>query len=542
VPIRKLAPTVAARIAAGEVIDRPSAVVKELVENAIDAGACRITIDTVDGGASLIEVADDGHGIPGAELALAFERHATSKLADEADLDRIGTLGFRGEALPSIAAVADVDIRTRHADDAHGWLLQLRGGTPSAAVPIARARGTTITVRELFADMPARRKFLRGRSSEGGQIATILSNVCLAYPGISFALTLDGRPSLQTEGSGELIDVVRSVHGAEIAAEMVPIEPVVTPAVEVRGCISNGRATLPTRAGITILVNGRWVSHRALGFAIDEAYRTAVTVGRFPVVVLDIKVPPADVDVNVHPRKSEVRLLRERTVFACVQSAVQETLRQAHAEATHGVGVGLGEGEDHEHAMWVEGLRVLGQVGATYIIAEGRQGLYLVDQHAAHERVLLEQLRETWGRRTERQVLLEPAVVNVAPRHAAVVHEHVGALAEAGFDVEPFGRDALLVRSVPASLAHRNPLATLASAVTAVCEETTAADWRERFAIVLSCHSAVRAGDRLSTEEMEALLVQLGETELCGACSHGRPTAVLVSHKQLEREFGRDYR
>jgi DNA mismatch repair protein MutL len=276
-----------------------------------------------------------------------------------------------------------------------------------------------------------------------------------------------------------------------------------------------------------------------LSYAVDEAYRTLVQVGRYPIAVIHLRVPADQVDVNVHPRKSEVRLLHERAAFAAIQRAIRRTLADfSGPRPTALLGADDGSSAAADGA-WTAGLTVLGQAGATYIIAEGTAGLYLVDQHAAHERVLFEQIHAAWDDRQERQALLEPAVVDLPPRVAAVARDHLDAIGAAGFEVEPFGEDALLARAVPAALADRDPLGVLVRALGSLADEAPPADWRERLAILFACHSAIRAGDRLSVEEMAALLDRLGEADLCLACSHGRPTAILLSHHQLAREFGR---
>jgi DNA mismatch repair protein MutL len=540
VAIRRLSPAVASRIAAGEVVERPASVVKELAENAIDAGARRIAVELEGGGIELIRVADDGGGIAPDDLPLAFDRHATSKLRSDADLERIETLGFRGEALPSIAAVADVDCVSRVADEPHAWRLRLRGGRADRPEPATRSPGTTMTVRELFAETPARRKFLRGRAGEAGQVAGLLSQLALAYPEVAISLSIDGRRTLETPGDGDLVSAIGAVHGRAAAANAVPIEPEATEssAVVVGGCLGMAEATLPTRAGITLLVNRRCVQHRGLSYALDDAYRTLVPVGRHPIAVLDLRLPPADVDVNVHPRKTEVRLVRERAVFAAVQRAVHRTLGAAGGPR----GATIFAPDDPEAGggdEWLGGLRVLGQANATYIIAEGAAGLYLVDQHAAHERVLYEALRESWRTRRETQALLEPAVLELSPREAVAVRDHLDELRAVGYEADLFGERSLLVRTVAAALAAGDPLRALRDALGALADDAVPTDWRNRLAILLACHNAVRAGDRLSPEEMHALLAQLGEADLCQACSHGRPTAILISLTQLAREFGR---
>ena len=520
--IRRLSPAVAARIAAGEVVERPASVVKELVENAIDAGASRITVEIEGGGVELIRVTDDGAGITPADLPVAFERHATSKLSTDADLERIVTLGFRGEALPSIAAVADVDCLTRTADEPHAWILSIRSGHLGEIEPATRTPGTTMTVRSLFGELPARRKFLRGKSGENGQILMQLANVALSRSSVAFTLRLDGRRTLETPGDGDLAAAMVAVHGKATAGYLADIVPDSEDGheVEIRGCLGWGEATLPTRAGLTLLVNGRWVQSRSLSYAVDEVYRTLVQVGRFPVAVLDITVPPGEVDVNVHPRKSEVRLVRERAVFGAVQRAIRRTLAGLARPRPAGL-LGHDDGltPDDEAGAWTSGLRVLGQAGGTYIIAEGRAGVYLVDQHAAHERVLLERIEAATDHADDRQLLLEPAVLELPPRLAAVARDQIDALAALGFDAEPFGEDALLVRAVPADLssglaegaAPRDPFRVLQSALGSLADEAPPADWRHRLATLYACHAAVRAGDRLTAEEMAALLDQLGE-------------------------------
>jgi DNA mismatch repair protein MutL len=548
--IRRLPPAVAARIAAGEVVERPASAVKELVENAIDAGARRVTVEIEAGGLDLIRITDDGSGMSVDDLPVAFERHATSKLSSDDDLERVATLGFRGEALPSIAAVADVDCLTRTEDNPHGWLLQIRRGVPGVPQPANRTRGTTMTVRDLFGELPARRKFLRSKSGENGQIVSQLANVALSRPDVAFTLRLDGRRVLETPGDGDLLAAVVAVHGTAVDGYLVEIQPDLedTRHAEVRGCLGWDRATLPTRAGLTLLVNGRWIQSRSLTYAVDEAYRTLVQVGRFPIAVLDITVPPGDVDVNVHPRKSEVRLVHERAIFGAVQRAIRRTLAGLAGPGPAAIlGPADSQSPDGGAPAWTSGLRVLGQAGGAYIIAEGRAGVYLVDQHAAHERVLLERIEAAAQIGEDRQLLLEPQVCHLPPRVAAVARDHLDALDSLGFGVEPFGEDSLLVRSVPAELAQaladgvasRDPFATLRSALEALADESPPTDWRHRLATIYACHSAVRAGDSLAPDEMTTLLDQLGEAELCHACSHGRPTAILLSHHQLAREFGR---
>jgi DNA mismatch repair protein MutL len=572
-PIRVLPPAVAARIAAGEVVERPASVAKELVENALDAGARSVAVEVAGGGVDLLRVADDGAGVPPDEVPLAFARHATSKLADLDDLRRLTTLGFRGEALPSIAAVAEVQFLTRPADQPDGTLLVVHYGTQVELRRAPRAPGTTVTVEHLFGRLPARRKFLKAHSTEAGHVAHLVSQLALGWPQVRFDLRIDGRQVLTTPGRGDARAALAAVYGPAAARAMLalPDEPVAG-GVRVRGYVSPPELHRGTRSGLTLFVNGRLVYSRTLLYAIEEAYHTLLPVGRHPLALLWLEVPPEEVDVNVHPTKQEVRFLRERVVFAALQRAVRGVIA-----AAAGVPVLAGSGRPAaphtapptappvtppagvtpsptgalfpvEPAAAVAPappppclarLRVLGQVALTYITAEGDAGLYLIDQHAAHERVLLEQLRRNAARREGVQYLLEPQPVDLSPAQAAALRDRWDDLAALGFVVEAFGPRTLLLRAIPAPLKPATIARVLQETLEALAEETEPTDWRERLCLLLACKTAVKAGQLLSLEEMCALLEQLDETELGRTCAHGRPTAVLLTHSQLEREFGR---
>jgi DNA mismatch repair protein MutL len=563
-PIRILPPIVAARIAAGEVVERPASVAKELLENALDAGARRVAVEVVDGGVTLLRVADDGCGVPAAEAPLAFARHATSKLVDLEDLARLTTLGFRGEALPSIASVAEVGFLTRAREEPTATLLRLRYGELVEQRRAARAPGTTVTVEDLFGAQPARRKFLKARATEAGHVAQVTTQLALARPDVAFALALDGRPALTTPGGGDARAALAAVYGAEVAAALLelPAAAASDDGVRVRGYVSPSGLHRGTRGAITLVVNGRVVSARALLHALEEAYHTLLPVGRHPLALLWIAVPPSELDVNVHPTKQEVRFLRERAVCAAVYRAVQAAVGASRAipvvraleppapeppapvvPAT-AAPAPLWEPAPPEAAQptarpRLGGLRVLGQVALTYITAEGAAGLYLIDQHAAHERVLLEQLRRTRPGGEQVQYLLEPQVVELTAAQAAALHGHLADLAALGFVVEAFGPRALLLRAIPAALRPTTIARVLQETCEALAHEAPATDWREAVCLLLACKTAVKAGQLLTLEEMRALLEQLDEAELGQTCAHGRPTALLLTHGQLEREFGR---
>jgi DNA mismatch repair protein MutL len=546
--IRVLDPHLAAKIAAGEVIERPASVVKELVENALDAGARHIRVEIEGGGAERILVADDGHGIAAGEVELAFRRHATSKLRTEDDLNQLATLGFRGEALPSIAAVADVTCSTRDATEAVGLELRLELGALDHR-PLSRQPGTTMQVDGLFARFPARKKFLRGRSAEGAACVQIVAPLALGFPEVQFAVLVDGREALRTPGDGDLRAAAVAVLGSAAADHLLDVPSTSIDGelgeriVEVSGVCATGSYNRAGRSGVTVLVNRRPVNNRTLTFAVVEAYGSLVPSGRQPVAVINVHVPPGEVDFNVHPSKLEVKLLRERAVYASIQRALRAAL------ATDEWSVAAWSADDDADQFvgtdQLRELRVLGQAGKTYVIAEGEAGVYLVDQHAAHERVLLEDLRAALLGRSEQQLLLEPLVLDVPPAAVALAEQARTELGQLGFSIEPFGPRQVLVRGVPGVLVDRQPQRIVQETLITVATNTHGlvieqhASWAERLALVLACKSAVRAGDTLAQPEMEALLRRLGEATLCRTCAHGRPTAILLSHAQLEREFGR---
>jgi DNA mismatch repair protein MutL len=543
--IEVMDPHLAAKIAAGEVIERPASVVKELVENALDAGARHVRIEIDDGGSQRILVADDGHGIASTQVELAFRRHATSKLRTESDLNALATLGFRGEALPSIAAVADVTCTTRSAEDVVGTELRIEMGAFSQRL-VARQPGTSMLVESLFARFPARRKFLRARAAEAAACLQVVGPLALAFPDVQFSMWVDGREGLATPGDGALRSALVAVLGADAAEHLLDIPETRidgeggASVVTAGGVCADGSYTRAGRSGVTVLVNRRPVQNRTLTFAVIEAYGSLVPVGRQPVAVLEVRVPPDEVDFNVHPSKLEVKLLRERAVYA----AIQRALRAALATADWPVATWSDEAPNALHDSLRE-LRVLGQAGKTYLIAEGEAGVYLVDQHAAHERVLLEELQAGLRGRSEQQLFLEPLVLDVPPAAVALVEQAAAEMAQLGFSIEPFGPRQILVRGVPGVLVDRQPqrvvqetLVTLATNTHGLVIEQRAS-WAERLATVLACKSAIRAGDSLLQPEMEALLRRLSEATLCRTCAHGRPTAILLSHAQLEKEFGR---
>jgi DNA mismatch repair protein MutL len=595
--IRILPPDVAARIAAGEVVERPASVVKELVENALDAGASHIGVELLEGGKRLIRVADDGAGIPSDEVELAFHRHATSKLRAVEDLDRIATLGFRGEALASIAAVSRVTLLTRAANETMGTRLHLEGGESVSREVAGAPRGTLVTVENLFYNVPARLKFLKAETTERRHVSALASRYAMAYPDVRLTLLQGGKEALRTPGSGSLLDVLVEVYGAEAAGQMLEIRPVVEepirddlPQIEVSGYVGAPDLNRSNRSQITIFVNGRWIQDSSLTYAVVQAYHTMLMTGRYPVAVVMIAIPPEEVDVNVHPAKAEVRFRRPDAVFSAVQRAVRRTLvdqapppmaregvfwgspewaarRDRLAQVTsarmHQLGLGMEMEEAGRHASQrlpeemgqtaeeaapstrkrnLPMLRIVGQAGATYLVAEGPEGLYLIDQHAAHERILYEQfMAERTGEAVASQELLEPVMVELLPEQMALIEENFEVLHAVGFAVEEFGRNTVRLRAVPALVAQSDPVEALLAALGEIeCGEMPTESTAEEKLIGRVCkQAAIKAGQVLSYAEMEALVRELEACRSPQTCPHGRPTMIHISAEQLAREFGR---
>jgi DNA mismatch repair protein MutL len=550
-PIQVLLPEVADAIAAGEVVERPASVVKELVENALDADARRITVDVRGAGRTSIRVSDDGNGIPADELPLAFVRHATSKVASLSDLDAITSLGFRGEALASIAAVADVECSSA------GARIHIRAGEviEHGAGPLLT--GVTIEVRDLFANVPARLKFLKSDATEVAAIKDVVTAFALLHPHVRFHLTIDGRLAVGSAGDGDRRRAFASVHGAAVAAEMLELVglPLVT------GMVSQPRLSRGSRDGLVLAVNGRPIMSRPLLYALEECYQGRLERGRHPVAAVDIGIDAALVDVNVHPAKREVRFRDEGAVFAALQRAVRSalgasepvryqtsapasTVAAAWAQGTQFAVKGsamLALEQDTPSPASAGVLRPIGQAGPGYLVAEGPQGLVLVDQHAAHERVLynrlLERLRTGVG---ASQPLLMPQAVDVEPSLIAAAADHRADLATLGLEYEEFGPRSLRITAVPLEMPAGRATAAVQETLAAL-SETRSDQAMHKAAAALACHSAVRFGDVLELAEQRRLLADLESAEESITCPHGRPTRLVVEWQELTRHFRRNY-
>lgn len=577
-PVRMLDPKTIGKIAAGEVIDRPVSVVKELIENAIDAGARRITIQIEEGGSRSIRVVDDGCGMSAQDLALAVERHATSKLVRFDDLEQLRTLGFRGEALPSIGAVSRLTIRSAIAGQSAGAELTIDFGEQRPVAAGASPVGTTVSVEDLFGNVPARRKFLRQPSTEAGYITRLVGAYACHRSEIRWSLTVDGRRILSTPGTANDTDAAIGVYGSELADEILPLAPLgadaEVPGVSVSGWVSSPRVTRSHRQNLFFFVNGRLVQHRALLFALEEAFHSLVMVGRHPIGMVRIELDQRMVDVNVHPTKAEVKFADERAVCRAVQRAThqalvlqqQDVLPQVSFVPPDQTRTALSQALFHPSVPWptrsgivkdpdeaagsispspkqasgVPLLRVLGQVSGTYIIAEGPEGMFLIDQHAAHERVMYERiLAQMRDGAVDRQPLLDPLVVELSPDELAAFERSTEELAAIGFEIERFGDQSVVIRQIPAIVRGVDIADRLHLILGELAEGGTGNSWLDSVAISAACHISIRAGQALSLGEMRELVGQLERTEQPRACGHGRPTMLHMSQNELARQFSR---
>ncbi len=568
--IRVLDRAVAERIAAGEVVERPAAVVKELVENSLDAGARVVTVEVERAGLRLIRVSDDGCGMDPEDAPLAVQRFATSKIFSVADLERVATYGFRGEALPSIAAVSRLELVTRPPTADGGTRVVVVGGGPPVVSAAGTAPGTVVTVTDLFANTPARRKFLKSPAREFALISDAVQRLALAAPTVTFRLRHDGREVL-VYPAADPEDRLAQVLGRDLASAMLPVRGG-GGEVAVGGWVVRPEHARAGRQVDYIFVGGRPVHSRMLSRAILQGYAELLPAGRFPTAAVFLWVDPSLVDVNVHPRKLEVRFTDEHRVFAAVVRAVREALgRPQGLRPVPAVPVGasglpaaaVGEARSRADpgarppeapaaeagavaevqplyprpAGRLPPLRLVGQMLATYVLAEAPDGLVLVDQHAAHERVLYERLLREAGTGSAAQLLALPVPVDLTASEMAVLDEFLPAATALGFLIEPFGETTVLVRGTPAVLSRGAPEDLVRRALGAMVDLHRGDEAVRRLAIATACHTAVRAGDVMTAEEMEALLRDLAATQDPFTCFHGRPTMVWVSRQTLEHWF-----
>ena len=575
--IQVLDPKTASQIAAGEVVTRPAAVVKELVENALDAGARQITVEIAEGGRRLLRVVDDGCGIVPEEAPLALTRHATSKIRQEEDLLGITTLGFRGEALPSIAQVSRLELLSRVPGAAGGWRLLVEGGDIKESQVAALPDGTQVIVEDLFFNTPVRRKFLKSRQAEQAYILETLRQLALGYPEVHFRLLAGNRTLLAAPASQTLLERMAAVYGAEVAEHLLPF------ALEgglwaAAGVMSTPDYTVASSRFQVLLVNRRVVQDRILAATVKAAYQGLLPRGRHPVVVVYLTLPPEQVDVNVHPAKAEVRFRDPGRVYALLLGALRQGLGSLAGESPkyqvtwqqEGLALAQDPGVAQPAAAIPPGwsgtpapapptltppqqvqppapgfrfqdLHLIGQLQNTYILAQSPEGLVLIDQHAAHERVLYEKLAAS-SDETPQQNLLFPRVVEVSPAQADWVAKNLELLAGLGLALEPFGGASYRVTAVPAWLAESDLEALvldLVESMAPVKSRLSPQGIMEQVRTVMACHGAIRAGQTLAPEEMTALLRQLDGLTVSSHCPHGRPLWRLMPYADIRQSFRR---
>jgi DNA mismatch repair protein MutL len=578
--VHLLSDTLASQVAAGEVIERPASVVKELVENSLDAEARSIEIMIRRGGISLIRVTDDGIGMDRDDALLCLERHATSKIRTAADLAIVGTLGFRGEALPSIASVARFRLTTREKEAVAGTEVIVAGGKIETVRDGGEAPGTQIEVRSLFYNLPARRKFLRSENTETRHIEHQLNLQAIGHPEVAFSLLRDERLVFQLPATKTLRDRIRDLLGSELLARLLEVEPAARGKVRVSGFIGQAGVSRASRAQQFVFVNGRAVESPVIGAALKEGYHTALMKGQFPVTLLFVALDPAEVDVNVHPAKREVRFRDPAGVREAVVAAIRRTLEgdreswQEQFRAPERTGTSfvspappLAPPEAAQPILSVptrppaltttapfspdqerrpvgqHQFRILGILNKLYVLMENAEGLVLVDQHAAHERILFEELRRRMEEQgVPSQRLLLPQVIELAPRDAEWIERNLATLRKMGLGVEEFGRHTFKLESLPPFLSGAEPARLLQDVIDSLksaSNHSSPLRLGEEMIAKTVCRHAVKANDLLRHPEVEKLIRDLLECELPYCCPHGRPTMIQISLGELEKKFGR---
>lgn len=589
------------QIAAGEVVERPSSVVKELVENSLDAGSTRITVEVRGGGLQLIKITDNGSGMDEADSVIAFQRHATSKIKSLADIDNICSLGFRGEALPSIASVSKIEMITRTPENNSGTRLEMEGGRLLSGVPAGCPPGTAIIVTDLFFNTPARLKYMKSKSTEAGQITDIMSRLALSRPDVSIKLVNEGRTAFHTPGTGNVVDALSDVYGAETARNMIRLEAR-EESMAVHGYICPPSLSRSTRRNITVIINGRYVRNYLISTAIIEGYGTLIPHGRFPIALIYIDISPEILDVNVHPSKMVVRVSGESNLFNLVRRTVTASLRTERVipgldEAGESINRAYNEYQPDKTAGFKifergpvtardpltqggstvpgtvpTGLRLAGEAFAqktiwdksqsipgtddlfdsaypigflppTYILAGSARGLLIIDHHAAHERILYEKfLKSLGGDRVDVQILLVPLAISLSPHECRVAEEFLEYFSSLGITMEGLGPGSLLIREIPSGLSQKSAEEIVRDLLEYIIEsgrKIQREDVVKKMAASAACREAVKSGTRSTTEEAWAIINQLKKTEVPYTCPHGRPTIIVIGEQELKNRFKR---
>jgi len=563
------------KIAAGEVVERPASVVKELIENAIDAEAAKVVVEIKKGGRALIRVSDNGTGMDRDDALLSIERYATSKIYDEKDLFSIATLGFRGEALPSIASVSNMEIVTRAAASEVGTRIIVGGGKIKEVAQIGAPKGTMISVNRLFFNTPARLKYLKTEQTEMGHISDTVSRMALAWPDIHFKFLHNGRVLANWSSTTTPLNRIVDVLGEDLTDRLYEVDHN-GGKVRVHGFVASPDISRTTSRALYVYVNGRFVRDKVLDHAVMEAYAGHLMKGKFPLVVLFVNLAHDEVDVNVHPTKNSVRFEAPKQVHEVVVRAVSESLRRfdrprwGQAQIVKPIqrpipyrlsppreAVSEPRSElrprTYSHApettmpLWPEksfsSLRIIGQLHNTYIVCESEDGLVLIDQHAAHERFVFESLKTAYSRSAiTTQGLLVPETLELNHREAGILEALLKDLKDMGLEIEPFGGNTYLIKSVPALLAGR-PIKPLVMEIVEKAAEIGLASGLHRGVeeclTIMACHGAIRANQKLAHEQMRALLEQLDTLENASHCPHGRPTYIHRTMRQVEKDFKR---
>lgn len=548
------------KIAAGEVVERPASVVKELVENSLDAESKHILIEIAEGGKKLIRVVDDGIGMTKEDAVLALQKHSTSKIRSAEDLLNITTLGFRGEALPSISAVSQMRLLTRSDEEPMGVEIRAEAGTIVDMKEIGLPRGTTVMVENLFFNTPARLKFLRSPQTELAYALSWIQRFALSHHDVSFRVFSSGREIFSHIATDDLLEAIASIMGEEIASQMLYVDET-RGETRLFGFISNPALTKATRQEEYFFVNRRFVRSRLLNIALDEAMLSAIPSGRYPICVLFLDIPPQLVDVNVHPMKLEVKFVYEKEIFSLIKEGVAKAishplpvtteLRQYKSFSLPRGGISVPPKEMGKKEIpilpWEEKVevypKVIGQIAKTYIVVEWQNELMIVDQHAAHERIIFERLlkKKKLSIRESSQESIFPLVINLSPAQLRLVSQWIPLFEELGFYVEIFGKQSIIVRSVPSELEGKNIEETIRDIIDELTElpEREAKIGLEEIASAAACKLAIKAGDKLEKEEMRNLVEELLLCDNPSICPHGRPAYIVFPFSDLERRFKR---
>ncbi len=577
--IKILPEDIANKIAAGEVVQRPASVVKELVENSLDAKSTKIVVETIDGGKNLIRVSDNGEGMSKEDALLSFERFATSKISTAQDLDAINTFGFRGEALPSIAAVSQIKLITRTKESISGTLIKIEGGKIKDVRETGAAIGTLVEVQNLFFNTPARRKFLKTNITETGHINDVVYQNAISHPEVAFKLTHNNQEIINVAATSDPKERIVHFLGKELIEDLIPIE-FKSPLIEVGGFLAKPTHTRQDRNLQSIFVNQRYVVNKTVTHAIYQGYHTLLPKDRHPIITIFIKIDPDKVDVNVHPTKREIRFHSEREIHDLLVQAIRKTLSQANLipDVTipqqrptpfvlQPMSIPPQQQEiplpsytpspvitpqptprtpsliPHPSSL-ASDIQPIGQVFNSYIIAQSKEGIFIIDQHAAHERVLYEKLMSESSDESTlpAQILLLPITLETDYKESAVLIQNIPTFNSLGFEIEEFGQNAFIIRTVPAVLERSDPkelIFELIYELQSAERSKTPKEIREKILISLACHSAIKAGDKLAQEAMESLISQLVQTQLPFTCPHGRPTIIKMSINEIEKRFMR---